>query len=127
MPSELLKAWERRQLKVEPNSQPVQPGVATPPPNPVVPNIVQSSSSSSNKNMMWILVAIVLAVLAVGGLYFYMKSKNSIASIPSQQTVVQTSNQVTPTPVNLDSDLSNINVASGEADFTPVDSDLKNL
>ena len=98
--------------KQEPQVLTQQPASNTPPP---------PSESQSPKNMaVWIIVAVIVLILAVGGVYIYMNRPVT----PKLQT---TPPQTTSASGTLGDDLNSIDAESGESDFVQVDSDLQKL
>ena len=94
-----------------PNTNPTQP--------PQPPNIVQKSS----KKMILILVSgLVIAVVLIGGAYFYVNNRGV------KQSQLQTPPSPTPqTQDVLDTELNKVNVEDLETEFATVEADLQNL
>lgn len=84
------------------------------------PNIAETPPAGEGNKMIWVIVAVIV-ILIIGGLYFYISSQQN--GTPVEQTPTQT----TKVQENLDSDLDDINVSSGEDDFSSVDADLQSL
>lgn len=106
---------------INPNPAPQPAGTTAtanmnpPQPQPPPSNAVQKSS----KKMIFMLVAgLVVAVVLIGGAYFYVSSRGAK---PSQiQTPPQTQDV-------LDTELNRVNVEELETEFATVEADLQNL
>lgn len=82
----------------------------------------------SNKLVLFLILGLVLIGIIVGGVYLYMNNKQ-VAELKKEEGAIQTLPVTTPKPSepSLDSQLSDINVATDESDFTQVDQDLSGL
>lgn len=101
-----------------PPSAPLQPGSVT----------VPAEKKSSGKLIMFFILGILVIGALVGGGYWYL------SGIQSSNTD-KASSESTPVPVieqqapkeDLQADLNNINIATDESDFAPIDQDLQGL
>lgn len=116
----------------QPPASPVAPTAPIPPqstvpqaPPSVIPP-VSPEGSSSNKLVMFLIAGIIVIGVSVGGIYLYLNQKQASDLQTSKTPVVST-----PLPVaeqeNLEGDLNNINIATDDADFTPIDQDIQGL
>lgn len=101
------------------NMNPPQPQPQPPPSNAVQNAPVSGEPPKSSKKMIFMLVAgLVVAVVLIGGAYFYVSSRGAK---PSQiQTPPQTQDV-------LDTELNRVNVEELETEFATVEADLQNL
>lgn len=98
----------------------MNPPKPQPPPSNAVQNApVSGEPPKSSKKMIFMLVAgLVVAVVLIGGAYFYVSSRGAK---PSQiQTPPQTQDV-------LDTELNRVNVEELETEFATVEADLQNL
>lgn len=98
-----------------------QPAPAVPPQIPVPP-----PEKGSNKAILWFIIGLVIIVLIVGGIYFFLSRQQQATNTATQQPMVQATPKPQDTVDALDRDLNALNVGTS-ADFTAVDSDLKQL
>lgn len=114
------------------NNNPVVPPVVPPAanptpvaPQPVAPQVIPPtlpSSGGSKKMLMMVGLAFVVVVVLVGlGIFMYTRAQKSN---PELQDVT---GQNAQTLNNLSTDLKNVEIASPEAGFSTVDSDLNSL
>lgn len=99
------------------NNPPQQPSAPQPQPNPAV---VQSDAAGNNKAIFWLIGGLILIILVVGGIYWYLSSKQTVQ--PAQPTVSKSA-----TGDTFDQDLNSIDVQAADSDFTSVDQDLQSL
>lgn len=97
-------------------------------PPPVISPVPTPTGNSSNKMVILFLAGFVVIILAVGGIYMYLSNQQA-----TSVSVAENTNTALPAPKRaevkdaLDADLEAIDVASKEADFKSVDSDLQSL
>lgn len=107
---------------------PTQPQVQAPWPGESASQNAGQPEKHSNKLIFFLLLGIVLIAVVVGGGYFYMSNKQA-ADLKKEESAIQTLPVTTPKPTeaSLDSQLNDINVATDESDFIPIDQDLQSL
>lgn len=92
-----------------------------------IPEAPVPQAGESNKIIMWFVMGLVVIVILVGGAYLFLsKQQPTVTNQTPLQPVVQA-----PKPQEtvdaLDKDLSDLNVANSDSDFSLVDQDLKQL
>ena len=96
---------------VQPTTQPVQSQPASVPQPPQPTGVEQPKSSK--KMILMLVLGLTVAVILVGGAYFYA-NQSKVQTPPKEQE-------------NLETELDQINVEDLEEEFTTVEADLKNL
>ena len=109
-----------------PAPTPQQPVLPTPQPAPV--QQPPQAKVGSHKGIMWLVGGLIIGVLALGGIYLFLNSKQA-----ANKQSTQTDNTTTPSAIpsaqseSLDQQLNSVNVEATDSGFTSVDSDLSNL
>ena len=89
-------------------------------PNPVVAQMPQGNGGDQKKLVLWFISGLVLIILIVGGVYWYLTSKQ--VQVPQSQISAPPKIQE-----NLEAELDALDVMEVDAQFTTVDKDLQGL
>lgn len=117
-------------------AEPVMPTIAQPSPvegpkEPVQPlqapasAVSRQAPSSGNKTVLLFIIGLVVVIAIAAGVYFMLARQQEKKAAVKEQVAVET-----PMPTSepdLESGLNQINIDSGEEDFTAVDTDLQGL
>lgn len=117
-------------------AEPVMPTIAQPSPvegpkEPVQPlqapasAVSRQAPSSGNKTVLLFIIGLVVVIAIAAGVYFILAGQQEKKPVVKEPVAVET-----PMPTSepdLESGLNQINIDSGEEDFTAVDTDLQGL